>query len=119
MLESVYSILWDRNVKKSKDEYIAQQVLEVVDSEAKCKVCFADAIDPKNRLLCKNGHKIEMSPEFSQYLSHFFKPCMYFQHGCQEKMKILDLQSHERDCDYRQIFCPINGCKESPICDFL
>jgi len=63
--------------------------------------------------VCLNGHEQTINKELNDFMSQFLQNCMYFQHGCQEKKKIFELQAHEQSCDYRQVFCPIYDCKDN------
>ena len=67
----------------------------------------------KTKCLC--GSKVGKSP--SPFIAKFLQDlpwmCQNYKTGCREiKMNVEDLEHHQGNCIYRQVFCPFQSCQE-------
>lgn len=81
----------------------------VNESHALCTSC---------KLMCACGSPVGKKP--SPYIGHFLREgpwmCFNFKNGCREtKNHVEDLGVHQRNCIYREIFCPFIACRKELV----
>jgi len=77
----------------------------------KCSNCFEYMLDPKYCMQCGRhicdtclkktcNHPANISRHFKLILDNLTFSCKYSKYGCMEKIKFLDLKSHNQRCEY-------------------
>jgi hypothetical protein len=62
--------------------------------------------------VCKKRLRINRNLTAEKILEHLPIKCQFSIHGCTKNVRNEDRSEHEKECQFRQVFCPKNLCKQ-------
>ena len=115
------------NPKKIKFE-TQKEILDEVAGDVACSICkivpreIPLYVSPGGSIVCSTCKNANPEANFQQtdatraldkVLSNLPKACKFHKNGCRIAANLNSIEYHEEDCEFRDILCPIDFCKET------